>query len=394
MIHRPCWCKVIPAAPRRSAVSPSPRSRSHLARRLLAWYDRHRRELPWRAPPGTRPDPYAVWLSEVMLQQTTVAAVKPYYETFLRRWPTVDALARAASEEVMTAWAGLGYYARARNLHRCAQTVAGSADGRFPSAEDQLLLLPGIGPYTAAAIAAIAFDRRAVVVDGNVERVMARLHAVTQPLPKAKPTLHRLADALTPAQRAGDYAQAVMDLGASICTPKSPDCGRCPWARACAARARGIAETLPRKAPKKATPTRHGIIYCLTNARGEVLLHRRPPQGLLGGMMGLPTTAWGPRPPTTATARKSAPASAQWIPVAGKVEHTFTHFHLELRVWLGRARWRVKLADDLLWAPIERLGEFALPNVMRKVVHHVGLATLRGSAQRPSPPRAGAVRAA
>ncbi|MDX2144259.1 MAG: A/G-specific adenine glycosylase [Rhodospirillaceae bacterium] len=356
--------------------------RPHLARRLLAWYGRHRRELPWRARPGVAADPYAVWLSEIMLQQTTVAAVKPYFEAFLRRWPTVEALARAPTDDVMTAWAGLGYYARARNLHRCAQTVASFHGGRFPNQEEALLALPGVGPYTAAAIAAIAFDRRAVVVDGNVERVMARMHAVTRPLPAAKKDLYRLADALTPTARAGDYAQAVMDLGATICTPKSPSCERCPWAKDCEGRKQGIAATLPRKIAKTATPTRHGVVFCLTNDRGEVLLQRRPPKGLLGGMMGFPTTDWRAETWSTPAAKKSAPRAARWKAVDGTVEHTFTHFHLKLNVWLAKANKAMPRATDAIWAPIGRLGEFALPNVMRKVVHHVGLKALAQTSAR------------
>ena len=251
-------------------VGPSPRA-------LLAWYDRHRRRLPWRAGPGEGAEPYAVWLSEIMLQQTTVAAVKSYFEKFLTRWPTVADLANADTADVMAAWAGLGYYARARNLHACAKVVATDHGGCFPDTEQALRALPGIGPYTAAAIAAIAFDRKAVVVDGNVERVMARVFGVIEPPPKSKPRLVELAARLTPARRPGDYAQAVMDLGATICTPRSPACSLCPWMAPCVARAKGIAETLPRKIAKAPTPTRHGVAFWMVRGDGAVLLRRRPP---------------------------------------------------------------------------------------------------------------------
>lgn len=349
---------------------------------LLAWYDRHRRHLPWRAPPDAAADPYAVWLSEIMLQQTTVAAVKPYFERFMARWPTVQALAAAAPDEVMAAWAGLGYYARARNLLACAQVVTRDFGGVFPDTETALRALPGIGPYTAAAIAAIAFGRRAVVVDGNVERVMARLHAVTAPLPAAKARLRALAEALTPDERPGDYAQAVMDLGATVCTPKSPACARCPWAAACRGRARGIAATLPRKAAKKAAPTRHGVAFWVTDARGRVLLQRRPPRGLLGGMLGFPGTAWREAPWTAADARRAAPVTAAWTPLPGEVEHTFTHFRLKLRVWAGRAP-RIEKTAEALWLAPGTLESAGLPNVMRKVAHHAQTSLRRSKPARP-----------
>jgi A/G-specific adenine glycosylase len=245
------------------------------ARDLLAWYDRHRRRMPWRALPGVSADPYAVWLSEIMLQQTTVTAVKPYFEAFLARWPTVEALSAAPVADVMAAWAGLGYYARARNLYKCAGVVATAHGGRFPSTEAELLELPGVGPYTAAAIAAIAFGRVATVVDGNVERVMARLFAVTAPLPGSKVLLKELAASLTPSKRAGDYAQGVMDLGATVCTPKSPKCMICPWAPSCVGRIKGIAETLPRKAPKAESPQRYGVAFWMERKDGSVFLQER-----------------------------------------------------------------------------------------------------------------------
>jgi len=353
--------------------------------------------MPWRSVGNATPDPYAVWLSEIMLQQTTVAAVKPYFEKFLSRWPTVEDLANAKTDDVMAAWAGLGYYARARNLHKCAQTVAAQHGGRFPRNQDALLALPGIGPYTAAAITAIAFDRRAVVVDGNVERVMSRLHAVQDPLPKSKPALHRLADALTPDMRPGDYAQAVMDLGATICTPKSPACVLCPWTAACLARQQGIAAELPRKIAAKATPTRHGVVFWAVDAKGHVLLYRRPPKGLLGGMLGFPTTEWRGQKWTAAEARQSAPLKARWSVVPGRVEHTFTHFHLELEVWMGRSASKsgalkaaalksgILKSDAAVWTKAPDLAEIGLPNVMQKVLRHVRAAAAqrRSSKQKP-----------
>jgi A/G-specific adenine glycosylase len=344
-----------------------------LTQKLLDWYDRHRRVMPWRALPGVVADPYAVWLSEIMLQQTTVAAVKPYFEKFLKRWPTVADLAAAKSEEVMAAWAGLGYYARARNLHKCAQVVAREHAGVFPSTEEALLKLPGIGPYTAAAIASIAFGQRAVVVDGNVERVMARLHAVQETLPGIKSRLKELADVLTPHERAGDYAQAAMDLGATICTPKSPACVLCPWTDACAARKQGIAHELPRKDAVKDIPTRHGVIFWITDVDHKVLLIRRPPKGLLGGMLAFPTTEW--RNAAWTQTDVAPPIKTTWNILPGVVEHTFTHFHLELEVWTGRLPRNANVADAI-WTPETDVADAGLPNVMQKVVRHVAKASL------------------
>jgi len=358
--------------PAAMSASPLPSPPRVLAQQLLAWYDRERRVLPWRAAPGETADPYRVWLSEVMLQQTTVAAVIPYFHRFLERWPTVAALAEAPTEEVMQAWAGLGYYARARNLHLCARTVMEWRGGLFPDDEDGLRQLPGIGEYTAAAIAAIAFGRRAVVVDGNVERVMARLFAVTEPLPGIKPRLKALAATLTPAKRAGDYAQAVMDLGATLCSPRNPACGLCPWRDACAARLAGIEASLPARAAKPERPTRRGLAFWIVAADGSVLLRRRPPQGLLGGMMEVPSTEWRAEAWDLAEATAAAPLAAatlagSWRLLPGLVRHTFTHFHLELTVATVRARGQPPARG--LWCPLDRLGEQALPTVMRKVVH-------------------------
>jgi A/G-specific adenine glycosylase len=340
-----------------------------LAPILLAWYDRDRRILPWRYAPGAAADPYHVWLSEVMLQQTTVTAVIPYFLAFIHRWPRVEDLAAAPVEEVMTAWAGLGYYARARNLHACAKLVAEWRNGRFPDEEAALRQLPGIGDYTAAAIAAIAFGRRAVVVDGNVERVMARLFAIAEPLPAAKSRLKQLAADLTPDSRSGDYAQAVMDLGATICTPKSPACGLCPWRPACRAQRLGIAETLPAKPAKAERPTRRGVVFWLMAPDGSVLLRRRPPKGLLGGMMEFPSTDWREAEWSLDEAAPAAPlAPKSWKLLPGLVTHTFTHFHLELTVAAGRTS--AQAAVRGVWCPLDRLGEQALPTLMRKVASH------------------------
>ena len=297
---------------------------------LLEWYDRHARVLPWRVTGGARPDPYRVWLSEVMLQQTTVAAVKGYYERFTARWPDVRALAGAEDAAVMGEWAGLGYYARARNLLACARAVVDRHGGEFPADLGALRALPGIGPYTAAAIAAIAFDLPAVVVDGNVERVVARLFAVQVPMPAAKPELVAAAGRISPAARPGDFAQGMMDLGATICTPRSPACGICPLMAMCAARAQGIAAELPRKLAKAAKPVRQGRVWVARRADGALLLERRADKGLLGGTLGFPGTGWD-------GSDLGPPVLADWR-VLGLVRHTFTHFHLVLEVLVATAQ--------------------------------------------------------
>ena len=330
---------------------------------LLDWYDSHARDLPWRIGPGgdVRPDPYRVWLSEIMLQQTTVATVKAYFERFTSRWPTVQALAAAPRDEVLAEWAGLGYYARARNLHACAQVIVTDHDGAFPRTEAELRTLPGVGLYTAAAIASIAFDEAATVVDGNIERVMARLHAVTDPLPGAKKRLYTLAADATPQHRPGDYAQAVMDFGATICTPRNPSCGQCPVSDLCQARVQGIAATLPRKTPKKAKPTRLGTCYLARRADGAILLTTRPDKGLLGGMAELPGTDWAIEAPAPAP-----PLAADWRAM-GEVRHTFTHFHLVLTVL--RADLPVDTrADRGRWTPASSMDGEALPTLMRKAL--------------------------
>jgi A/G-specific adenine glycosylase len=345
---------------------------------LLAWYDRHRRRLPWRVPPGERADPYRVWLSEIMLQQTTVKAVVPYYVRFLTRWNDVRSLAAAPLDEVLKAWAGLGYYARARNLHACARAVVEQHGGVFPANENELRALPGVGAYTAAAIAAIAFDLPATPVDGNVERVVARLYGVAIPLPAAKAELRRLAGGLTPARRAGDFAQAMMDLGATICTPKSPACALCPWNDACVARAHGDAEALPLRTPKREGTLRRGAAFVVRRTDGFVLLRTRPPRGLLGGMTEVPTTTWS-ADFAEVEALDGAPcfgAVAQpiaWHRRAGAVRHVFTHFPLELSVYTAEVPARVQPPAATRWVKISELHGEALPSLMRKVVAH-GLA--------------------
>lgn len=316
------------------------------SRALLCWYAVDKRRLPWRAEAGETPDPYRVWLSEIMLQQTTVTAVKPYFTRFTTAWPTVAALAAAEDGEVMRAWAGLGYYARARNLLACARVVTAEHGGRFPDDEASLRRLPGIGPYTAAAIAAIAFGKRAVAVDGNVERVVARLFAVKDALPGARAKIHALADTLVPEEGAGDFAQAMMDLGSAICTPRSPDCGRCPLTSWCVAHREGHPARYPVKAPKTAKPRRAGVAYWLEHD-DEVLLVRRPPRGLLGGMLALP---------------EEAPAAADWQ-AAGAVEHVFTHFALTMTLMCACVARR----PDGHWVSIDRIGEAGLPTLFAKL---------------------------
>lgn len=342
-----------------------------IAADLLAWYDRHARALPWRSPPGTTPpDPYRVWLSEIMLQQTTVMAVKPYFERFTARWPTVADLAAAEDAELMAAWAGLGYYARARNLLACARAVVTEHDGRFPDTEDGLRTLPGIGAYTAAAIAAIAFDRPAAVVDGNVERVIARLFAIPTPLPAAKPDIRARAAELTPNRRPGDYAQAMMDLGATICTPRRPACALCPIRGHCAAAARGEADLYPVKTPRTAKPHRLGLAFW-AEAEGHVLLVTRPAKGLLASMRGLPTGAWT----DTAGRIAEAPFAAAWEVLPEPVQHGFTHFSLDLSVAAARLEKRCAPPPGGEWWPLDRLDEAGLPTLFRKAAE---LATGRG----------------
>jgi A/G-specific adenine glycosylase len=343
-----------------------------LRAKILAWYDENARDLPWRIRPqaraaGERPDPYRVWLSEVMLQQTTVPHATPYFLRFAARWPSVIDLAAEADGEVMAAWAGLGYYARARNLLACARAVADHHAGDFPVTEAGLRALPGLGPYTAAAVAAIAFDQPANVVDGNVERVMARLFAIDEPLPEAKPQLKRLAAGLLGDDRPGDWAQALMDLGATVCRPKAPICERCPAVAHCAALAAGSPETYPRRTARAERPHRYGVAYVMTRG-DEVALVRRPPKGLLGGMLALPTSDWRPTRWSDAEALAAAPATARWRSV-GEVEHGFTHFTLTLQLLRAEA----EAPDHMIWTP--RRGLEALPSVFLKA-SRAGLSSL------------------
>ena len=340
-----------------------------LPSKLLAWYDRHHRELPWRVSPaaakaGKRADPYHIWLSEVMLQQTTVQAVKPYFAKFLTLWPKVTDLASAPVDDVMTAWAGLGYYARARNLKKCAEAVATEHAGVFPDTEEGLRALPGIGDYTSAAVAAIAFNRQSAVMDGNVERVISRLYAIDAPLPGSKPAMKARVAELTPADRPGDFAQAMMDLGATICTPKRPTCALCPFRDDCLAFAEHDPERFPVKAAKKEKPVRLGAAFVAVTPDGEVLLRRRVASGLLGGMTEVPTTAWTSRIDGGSTA-DHAPFEAGWE-ACGVVTHVFTHFELRLSVF--RAQTPKVAADDGWWEPVTNLDNQALPTVMKKAI--------------------------
>ena len=356
---------------------------------LLAWYDRHRRVLPWRALQGARQDPYRVWLSEVMLQQTTVAAVGPRYLAFLARFPTIEHLAAAPWEDVAREWAGLGYYARARNLHAAAKAVADR--GRFPDDEAGLRALPGIGAYTAAAVAAIAFHAPAVPVDGNVERVMARLFAVREPLPGAKRRIAELARGIgaqgAARARPGDFAQALFDLGATVCTPRRPACAQCPLMSRCAARREGVTEALPAKAEKRAKPQRYGTVFWLEDDAGRVLLRRRPPEGLLGGMMELPGTPWREASWNEAEALAHAPAGVEWG-AAGLVRHVFTHFALDLSVLVGRVD-RLPVEGTHREAVLEA----GLPAVMAKAArlaladHSIGRSLARSTSRGSSRPR-------
>lgn len=328
-----------------------------ISEQLLEWYRSHARRLPWRASPGEiAPEPYRVWLSEVMLQQTTVAAVIPYFEKFTSRWPTIEALAAAPDEDVMAAWAGLGYYSRARNLVKCARAVAEL--GGFPDTEEGLRALPGLGAYTAAAVAAIAFGRRAVVVDANVERVVARLFAIEDPLPGARVEIREKAGLITPDRDAGDFAQAMMDLGATICTARDPRCLLCPLARACKARAQGDPARLPVKAAKKAKPERAGTAYWIERA-GKVWLVTRPGEGMLGGMRALPDDGWHAR----ADGSGEAPVAGHWRD-AGAVRHTFTHFHLTLRLKVLKG---MEMDGEGEWWPLARLEDAGLPTLFAKV---------------------------
>jgi A/G-specific adenine glycosylase len=332
--------------------------------RLLAWYDRHARVLPWRAKKGEKADPYRVWLSEIMLQQTTVQAVAGYYRKFLARWPTVKALAKAPLDDVLTEWAGLGYYARARNLHKTAQVVANDLSGVFPNTMEGLRALPGVGAYTAGAIAAIVYDLPEAAMDANAERVIARLFAVQEPLPKAKKKIRIFGQSLVPQNRAGDFAQALMDLGSAICAPKRPACMSCPLFDDCEGRRLGIQEQLPVKGAKAARPVRRGAAFVVRDRTGAVLLMRRPETGLLGGMMQPPLGPWTEDFPSEAEAMGQVPFKADWKKRVGIVRHGFTHFELEIEVYEVEVAKRPKFEG--VW--VSDLSKAALPTAMRKIV--------------------------
>ena len=365
---------------------------SSVARSLLDWYDRNARRLPWRVGPeqralGVRPDPYRVWLSEIMLQQTTVAAVQPYFEKFVAKWPTLADLAAADIDDIMRGWAGLGYYSRARNLKATSDAIA-SAGGSFPLDAASLKRLPGIGDYTAAAIAAISYDEPTPVVDGNIERVIARLFAIVEPLPDAKPVIRERQGDLTPSARPGDYAQAMMDLGATICTPKRPACDLCPIDQACAAKARGDPEAYSLRRPRAVRPTRRGTAYVAVRRDRAVLLRKRGPSGLLGGMAEVPGSKWGATAPSI---DGGAPLDLNWRKVRGKTVHIFTHFRLELDVLTARAPQDAAAPDGHWWSPVDALANEALPSVMKKAIEAAAPGATKPKTRtlrRPQPARA------
>ncbi|MGN6467273.1 MAG: A/G-specific adenine glycosylase [Rhizobiaceae bacterium] len=372
--------------PAAETINRKDREHPAVAPALLAWYDRHHRELPWRTPPadlkrGQRPDPYRVWLSEIMLQQTGVETVKPYFVKFVEKWPDVGALAAAPVEEVMKAWAGLGYYSRARNLKKCADEVAGRLEGAFPRSEAGLKALPGIGDYTAAAIGAIAFDLRTAVVDGNVERVVARLAAIERPVREAKREIREIVEEMTPPYRPGDFAQAMMDLGATICTPRRPACFLCPLRENCAALESGEPERFPVQTAKAEKPRRVGAAFVAVRPDGAILLRRRPETGLLGGMKDVPTTDWTARR-DGGTRIEDAPFPADWRH-AGAIVHVFTHFALELQVYRAEAA-AIEAPEGHWWSPLGEIRDEALPTVMKKAIE----AAVPGATKRPHPVKA------
>ncbi|MEJ0062827.1 MAG: A/G-specific adenine glycosylase [Alphaproteobacteria bacterium] len=351
----------MPKAKVKNSLLPAPDARS-----LLRWYDRHRRDLPWRAKPGKRPDPYHVWLSEIMLQQTTVPTVGRYYREFTARWPSIHDLAAADIDDVMTAWAGLGYYRRARLLHECARIVVSEYGGKFPADEAALRRLPGIGAYTSAAIAAIAFGKRANVIDGNVDRIMARLYRLSQPIQKMKAEIRNKAAELLPSARHGDYAQALMDLGATVCKPRNPNCQACPWRKSCGAYAAGEVDRFPVQGKRKVKPVRRAIMFWLMDRQGRVWVRRRPPDGLLGGMMEIPSSPWLEQPmPELASVRSVAPGRANWRLLPGEIRHTFTHFDLYIKVAVARG---AMAGADGMWADRTKMARLAMPSIMKKVI--------------------------
>lgn len=338
-----------------------------VTRDLLEWYDRHRRDLPWRAKPGETAEPYRVWLSEIMLQQTTVATVRHRYAAFLERWPSVTALAEASLDDVLHEWQGLGYYARARNLHKCARVVAERPDAAFPTTEAELRELPGVGDYTAAAVAAIAFNEQAGPVDGNVIRVITRLHGIDDVMPAGKRAVSEAVEPLVPDDRPGDFAQAMMDLGATVCTPRNPACGICPWSRRCEARISGDPTAYPVKPAKKPRPTRYGRVFWMMDRDGRVAIRTRPEQGLLGGMIEFPSTNWRDDAWSDAEAAAEAPVPGEWSMLDGEVEHTFTHFHLRLSVMMLEPVSANELPEGCRLVAPDDFGREALPTVMKKV---------------------------
>ena len=352
-----------------AALKNTQQNARELRGQILGWYDRHRRSMPWRAEKGQAPEPYHVWLSEIMLQQTTVAAVRPYFIKFLEKWPAIEDLAAAQQEDVMSEWAGLGYYARARNLHKCAQVIANELGGQFPEQQDELKKLPGIGEYTSAAITTIAFNKPATVVDGNIERIMARYHAVEEALPKSKTRLKNLASHYFEncEDRPGDFAQALMDIGATICIPKAPRCNLCPVMGGCKAYQKGIQTELPRKKKKKNRPKRIGYVYWIENEKEEILLHRRPQSGLLGGMMALPSSEW--------IDKKAKQSPEHLLPLhtvqscKSSIHHVFTHFDLELKLYKADALGEAIENKSYLWININDLKEHGFPSVFQKALN-------------------------
>ncbi len=340
----------------------------HFQNNLFNWYEAHQRVLPWRARLGEAPNPYHVFLSEIMLQQTTVPTVISYFEFFITKWPTIHDLAKASLDEILHAWQGLGYYARARNLHKCAGIIAQDYGGKFPEDEQTLLSLPGIGPYTAAAILAIAFGKSAVVVDGNVDRIISRVFAIDTPLPQSKPLIKEYAASLTPSHHGGDYAQAMMDLGSMICKPTSPLCSACPVQEFCLAHKKNLEESYPKFMPKVEKPSRYGTVFWIENHQGEVLIRRRSEKGLLGGMMEIPSSPWQNEKPGMVEQRLNEPCDAEWEEVPGVIKHTFTHFHLYLRVL------RATGEDPIpgLWVHPTDFHHHAFPTLMKKVIRHIG----------------------
>ncbi|MBV8105527.1 MAG: A/G-specific adenine glycosylase [Hyphomicrobiales bacterium] len=338
--------------------------RNEIVARTLNWWDRNRRDLAWRAAPGETPDPYRVWLSEVLLQQTTAQAATPYFQAFVAKWPAVEDLAAASHEAVISAFAGLGYYSRARNLHACAKEIA-QRGGRFPSQEAELRTLPGVGAYTAAAIAAIAFGRRAAPVDGNIKRILSRLYALKDPITQARSAIAAAAGALAPSNRPGDFAQALMDIGATICRPRTPDCPACPLSEVCAAVWSGVPEAYPGRAAAKVRSLRKGAVFFAHRADGAFLARRRPPRGLLASTVELPGTPWTSKGPGGAW-RDGAPVAARWRKLPETVEQVFTHFALTLTVYAAAVK--DAAPDGCFWVSPDGVGEAGFSNVMRKAV--------------------------